>query len=63
MQQGDEVDILETRRRSNLEHHYQSMVWEGANALDAYLQIVDWLQGANNVGAFFVKGMGDICTG
>jgi hypothetical protein len=47
----------------NLEHHYQSMVWEGTDALDAYLQTVDWLQGANNGGAPFVKGMGNICTG
>jgi hypothetical protein len=44
--------------RFNLEHHYQSMVWEGADALDAYLQTVDWLQGA-----LFIKGMGDICIG
>jgi hypothetical protein len=27
--------------RFNLEHHYQSMVWEGANTLDAYLQTID----------------------
>jgi hypothetical protein len=47
----------------NLEHHYQSMVWEGADALDVYLQTVDWLQGANNGEALFVKGMGDICSG
>jgi hypothetical protein len=46
----------------NLEHHYQSMVWEGADTLNAYLQTVDWLQGANNEGSLFVKGMGDICT-
>jgi hypothetical protein len=49
--------------RFNLEHHYQSMVWEGADALDAYLQTVDWLQGMNNGGALFMKGMADICTG
>jgi hypothetical protein len=49
--------------RFNLEHHYQSMVWEGADALDAYLQTVDWLQGVNNGGALFIKGMGDICIG
>jgi hypothetical protein len=36
---------------------------EGADVLDAYLQIIDWLQGANNRGALFVEGMGDICTG
>jgi hypothetical protein len=47
----------------NLEHHYQSMVGEGAYMLDAYLQTVDWLQGANNGGALFIKEMGDICTG
>jgi hypothetical protein len=40
----------------NLEHHYQSMVWEGADALDAYLQTVDWLQGANNGGAPSSRG-------
>jgi hypothetical protein len=49
--------------RFNLEHHYKSMVWEGVDAHDAYLQTVDWLQGANNGGALFVKGMDDICTG
>jgi hypothetical protein len=49
--------------RFNLEHHYQAMVWEGADALDTYLQTVDWLQGVNNGGALFVKGMGDICMG
>jgi hypothetical protein len=49
--------------RFNLEHHYQSMDREGADVLDAYLQTIDWLQGANNGGALFVKGMGDICTG
>jgi hypothetical protein len=49
--------------RFNLEHHYQSMVWEGADALDAYLQTVDWLQGVNNGGALFIKGMCDICIG
>jgi hypothetical protein len=49
--------------RFNLKHHYQSMYGEGADVLDAYLQTVDWLQGANNGGALFVKGMGDICTG
>jgi hypothetical protein len=47
----------------NLEHHYQSMVWGDADELDAYLQTVDWLQGVNNRGALFIKGMGDICTG
>jgi hypothetical protein len=36
---------------------------EGADALDAYLQTIDWLQGANNGGALFVKGMGNICMG
>jgi hypothetical protein len=49
--------------RFNLKHHYQSMVWEGANALVTYLQTIDWLQGANNGGTLFVKGMGDICMG
>jgi hypothetical protein len=48
--------------RFNLEHHYQSMDWEGVNVLDTYLQTVDWLQGVNHGGALFVKGMGDICT-
>jgi hypothetical protein len=49
--------------RFNLEHHYQSKVWGSANVLNSYLQTVDWLQGANNGGALFVKGMADICTG
>jgi hypothetical protein len=49
--------------RFNLEHHYQSMVWEGADTLDAYLQTIDWLQGTNNGGALFMKGMADICMG
>jgi hypothetical protein len=44
--------------RFNLEHHYQTMDW-GAD----YLQTIDWLQGVNNRGALFVKGIGDICTG
>jgi hypothetical protein len=35
----------------------------GADVLNAYLQTVDWLQGANNGGALFVKGMADICMG
>jgi hypothetical protein len=47
--------------RFNLEHHYQSKVWGSANVLNSYLQTVDWLQGANNGGALFVKGMADIC--
>jgi hypothetical protein len=50
--------------RFNLEQHYQSKVWEeGADTLNVYLQTVNWLQGASNEGAIFVKGMGDICTG
>jgi hypothetical protein len=49
--------------RFNLEQHYQSTVWGGADALNAYLQTFDWLRGANNCGALFVKGMADICTG
>jgi hypothetical protein len=48
--------------RFNLEHHYKSMIWEGVDAHDTYLQTVDWLQCANNGGALFVKGMDDICT-
>jgi hypothetical protein len=39
------------------------MVWVCAEALDAYLQTINMLQGANNGGALFVKGMGNICTG
>jgi hypothetical protein len=35
----------------------------GANALNAYLQIVDRLQSVNNRGALFVKRVGDICMG
>jgi hypothetical protein len=48
--------------RFNLENHYQSMVWGDGGTLDAYLQTIDWLEGANNGEALFVKGMGDICT-
>jgi hypothetical protein len=55
VQQGDVLD--------DLEHHYQSMDGEGADMLDAYLQTVDWLQGANNRGALFIKGMDDRCIG
>jgi hypothetical protein len=44
--------------RFNLEHHYQTTDW-GAD----YLQTIEWLQGAYNGGAFFVKGMGGICMG
>jgi hypothetical protein len=49
----------------NLKHHYHSKVWGGgvADALNAYLKTVDWLQGANNGGALFIKGMADICIG
>jgi hypothetical protein len=39
------------------------MVWGEGDPLDTYLQTVDWWQGANNTEAFFIKGMGDICTG
>jgi hypothetical protein len=42
----------------NLEHHYQITDW-GAD----YLQTIDWLQGANNGGALFIKGMSEICKG
>jgi hypothetical protein len=44
--------------RFNLKHHYHTMDW-GAD----YLQTVDQLQGANNKGALFIKGMDGICTG
>jgi hypothetical protein len=47
----------------NLENHNQSMVWGERHRLNAYLQTINWLQGANNTEALFVKGMGDICTG
>jgi hypothetical protein len=50
--------------RFNLEHHYLSKVWGGgADALNTYLQTIDWLLGVNNGGALFIKGMADICTG
>jgi hypothetical protein len=39
------------------------MVWGERDTLNAYLQTVDRLQGANNAEALFIKGMGDICTG
>jgi hypothetical protein len=35
----------------------------GADAVNAYLQIIDWLQGANNGGPLFIMGMADICMG
>jgi hypothetical protein len=35
----------------------------GVDALNTYLQTIDWLQGANNGGALFIKGMADICSG
>jgi hypothetical protein len=67
MQQGDEEGILESSIANciNLKHHYPSTVWGGggANALNAYLQIVDRLQSVNNRGALFVKRVGDICMG
>jgi hypothetical protein len=43
--------------RFNLEHHYQST---DRNPKE-YLQTVDWLQGANNGQALFVKGSADLC--
>jgi hypothetical protein len=43
--------------RFNLEYHYQTTDW-GVN----YLQTIDWLQGVNNGGSLFVKGMDNICT-
>jgi hypothetical protein len=49
--------------RFNLEHHYQSMIWGDGDTHAAYLQTVDWLVGASNGEALFVKGMGDVCTG
>jgi hypothetical protein len=39
------------------------MVWGDAQGLHMYLQIVEWLQGANNAEALFIKGMGNICSG
>jgi hypothetical protein len=44
--------------RFNLKHHYQSTNWYS----DEYIQTADWLQGANNGQALFVKGIADICT-
>jgi hypothetical protein len=44
--------------RFNLEHDYQSTDWNS----DEYIQTVDWLQGANNGQALFVKGIADIYT-
>jgi hypothetical protein len=35
----------------------------GVDALNTYLQTINWLQGANNGGALFIKGMADICSG
>jgi hypothetical protein len=39
------------------------MVWGDADMLNVYLQTVDWLQGVNNGGALFIKGMSAICMG
>jgi hypothetical protein len=39
------------------------MVWGERHRLNAYLQTINWLQGANNTESLFVKGMGDICIG
>jgi hypothetical protein len=49
--------------RFNLEHHYQSMIWGDVDTCAAYLQTVNWLFGASNRQALFVKGMGNLCTG
>jgi hypothetical protein len=43
--------------RFNLEHHYHSTNWNP----EEDLQTVDWLQGANNGQALFVKGLADLC--
>jgi hypothetical protein len=43
--------------RFNLEHHYQSTDWNP----EEDLQTIDWLQGANNGQALFVKGLADLC--
>jgi hypothetical protein len=42
--------------RFNLEHHYQSTNWNS----DEYIKTIDWLQGANNRQALFVKGIADM---
>jgi N-acetyl-beta-hexosaminidase len=42
----------------NLEHHYPSTDWNP----EEYLQTIDWLQGANNGQALFVKRLADLCT-
>jgi hypothetical protein len=47
----------------NLDHHYQSTIWGDGDTRVAYLQTVDWLVGVSNGETFFIKGMGDVCTG
>jgi hypothetical protein len=50
--------------RFNLEHHYQSKVWGGGcRRAQLIPPNIDWLQGANNGGALFIKGMANLCTG
>jgi hypothetical protein len=48
--------------RFNLKHHYHYTIWGDGDTRVAYLQIVEWLVGANNGEALFIKSMGDICT-
>jgi hypothetical protein len=52
MQQGDKESILKPC------HCYQTTDW-GAD----YLKTVHWLLYVNNIGALFVKRMGDMCMG
>jgi hypothetical protein len=42
--------------RINLDNHYEMMIWGNGATRTAYLQIVDWLIGANNGQALFING-------
>jgi hypothetical protein len=61
VEEGD----LEPRHHQSLQPRASLLVQGlgGADAVNAYLQIVDWLQGANNGGPLFIMGMADICMG
>jgi hypothetical protein len=65
MKQGDEEGDLELRHHQSLQPRASLLVQGlgGADTLNANLQTVGWLQGANNGGCLFVKGMADICMG
>jgi hypothetical protein len=65
VQQANKEGDLELRHRQSLQPQASLPVQGlgGADVLNAYLQTIDWLQGVNNGGALFIKGMVDICMG